>query len=95
MNMSKCEYLIVRRNEINDLNVNTDRIKRVETSKYLNVFFNRKGNSKYEIQDRINKGRKVIRTLNSLLWNRTTRKDMKKHIYKNVVLSVILYDSEV
>ena len=72
-----------------------DRIRSVEKSKYLGVIFNKQGTSKDEIQERVNKGRIVIRTLNSLLWERSITRNTKKHIYNSMVQSVILYGAEV
>ncbi|XP_044766695.1 uncharacterized protein LOC123322749 [Coccinella septempunctata] len=70
-------------------------IKGVEKCKYLGAILNKQGNSKDEIQERINKGRTVTRTLNSLLWDKNITKSTKKHIYRSMVQSVALYGAEV
>nr|CAI5864969.1 unnamed protein product [Callosobruchus analis] len=94
MNLSKCEYLIVGNEEINDLTLDTGTIKGVKCSKYLGIIFNKKGNSENEIQERINRGRAVTRTINSLLWNKKITRATKKRMYSSLVQSVTLYGSE-
>ncbi|XP_030752249.1 uncharacterized protein LOC115879488 [Sitophilus oryzae] len=90
MNLSKCEYLIVGNEEINDLILDTGTIKGVKSNKYLGIIFNKKRNSENEIQERVNKGRTVTRTLNSLLWNKQIKRSTKKRIYSSLVQSVTL-----
>ena len=67
--------------EVKDLKLDVDRIRGVEKCKYLGVIFNKQGSSKDGIEERVNKGRTVIRTLNSLLWERSITRNIKKHIY--------------
>lgn len=93
--MDKCEYLSVGKDDCNDLILDNISIKGVQKCKYLGVTFNKNGNSKDEIQERITKGRKAIRAMNSILWEKDIRKTTKKHIYKSVVQGIILYGAEV
>ena len=61
------------------------------------MIFDKKGSSQKEIAGRIIKGRKLIQSLNSVLWDKkmktTTKK--KKTIYGSIVQSVLTYGAEV
>lgn len=95
INMEKSEYMIVGNEYHEDLVLdNTRRIKGVTTCKYLGIILNNQGSSKDEIKERINKGRKTIRTLNSILWDKTITKENKKRIYTSIVQSIITYGAE-
>lgn len=95
INMTKSEYMSVANDNIEDLQLEQGNMRGVHTYKYLGVTFNKKGDSRDEIQERVNKGRKAIRQLNSLLWSKTIRKSTKKRLYSTFVESVTLYGAEV
>jgi hypothetical protein len=88
MNKKKCEYMIFGNNEKEDLSLEVNYVSEVDKCKYLRVPFTKNGNSNKEINNRANKGRNVIRSLNSILWNKGLRKIKKKRIYKSMVQSV-------
>ncbi|XP_030757625.1 uncharacterized protein LOC115883405 [Sitophilus oryzae] len=92
-NLSKCEYLIVVNEEIKYLTLDTN-TRGIKPSKYLGIIFN-KTNSGNEMQERVNKGRTVARTLTSLPWNKQIKRSTKKRIYSSIVQSVTLYGSEI
>ena len=66
-----------------------------EKYKYLGVIFNKDGNSRMEVNERIIKGRKITRTLHSVLWDKTIRRFTKMNIYTSLVRSVTTYGAEV
>ena len=67
----------------------------VEKYKYLGVIFNKNGNSRMEVNERIINGRKITRALHSVLWDKTTRRSTKMKIYTSLVRSVTTYGAEV
>ena len=67
----------------------------VEKYKYLGVIFNKDGNSRMEVNERIIKGRKITRALHSVLWNKTIRRTTKMKIYTSHVCSVTTYWAEI
>lgn len=62
----------------------------VHRYKYLEVTFNKKEDSRDEIQEIINKGRKSIGQLNSLLRSKNVTK--QNRMYSTLVESVTLYE---
>lgn len=91
LHLNKCEYLIVGSDECSNLPLDTGMIKDVEKCKYLGVLFNKQGISKDEVQERINKDRKTIEALNSVLWEKYIKKEIKIPIYRTIVQSVTIY----
>ena len=59
------------------------------------MIFDKSGSSGVEVEERIQKGRKVTRAFNSVWWDRGVSKKTKKRIYKSMVQSVVVYGSEV
>jgi hypothetical protein len=68
--------------------------KKVNNLCYLVSILEQNGTSNVEIEKRINKGRKVIGVLNSILWSSNILGKTKTLIYKSTVESIMLYGSE-
>lgn len=47
-----------------------------------------------EIQDRMNKGQRSIRTLNDIWWGKRVSKEWKVIIYNAVIISIVLHGAE-
>jgi hypothetical protein len=60
----------------------------------LGVQFNKNSNSNEEVNNRLNKSKNIIRSLNSILWNKSLSKITKK-IYKIVIQSIMIHGAEV
>ncbi|XP_054257537.1 uncharacterized protein LOC128982603 [Macrosteles quadrilineatus] len=95
LNVGKCEYLVVGSDIVENLPLEDGEVKGVRRAKYLGVIFDKSGSSGVEVEERIQKGRKVTRAFNSVWWDRGVSKKTKKRIYKSMVQSVVLYGSEV
>lgn len=95
INMKKSEYLSVGTEDIQDLDMEDEKMKGTKAFTYLGVVFDKTGSSYKEIEKRINKGRYVIRTLNSVLWDKDIRKGTKRMIYKSIIESTVTYGAEV
>ena len=67
----------------------------VEKYKYLGIIFNKDGNSRMEVNERIIKGRKITGALHSVLWDKTIRRSTKMKIYTSLVRSFTTYVAEV
>jgi hypothetical protein len=66
----------------------------VDKCKYLEVLFSKNGNGN-EINNGVNNGRNIIRSLNSILQDKSLRKITRKRIYYTLVQSVTIYGVEV
>jgi hypothetical protein len=66
----------------------------VDKCKYLGALFTKNSNSNEEINNGVNKGRNVIRSLNSILWDKSLRKKTKKRMYEAMVWNVMIYGAE-
>ena len=68
INYKKSEYLSDGNNMISDLILEEGKkLSGVKKYKYLGVIFNKDGNSRMEVNERIIKGRKITRALHSVL----------------------------
>jgi hypothetical protein len=72
----------------------TGQIKAVNKFKYLGSILEATGETTLETEKRISGGRRVIGTLNSVLWSRTILHKTKKLMYQALVQSILLYGAE-
>lgn len=94
INTSKTEYLVVGEEHVDDLDLGTTKIRHCNSYKYLGVTISSKGKSREDIINKIAQGKRVIRQLNSVLWNNKVTKRTKTTIYKTIVESISTYGSE-
>jgi hypothetical protein len=85
INKKKSEYMIFGNNEEEELFLDDDNMSVVDECKYLGVLFSRNGSSNEEINNRVNRGRNIITSLNSILRDKGPRKITKKTICRTVV----------
>lgn len=95
INMSKTEYLKVGDDELEDIEIETEKIKGCKTFKYLGVTLSCNGKSSDDINNKIGQGKRAIRQLNPILWNDKIKKRTKQIIYSSVVESITTYGAEV
>ncbi|XP_044755015.1 uncharacterized protein LOC123313968 [Coccinella septempunctata] len=94
VNMSKTQYMCVG-GENEDLMLEGGlKIKSCEDYVYFGTVISQNGRTDKEIQQRINKGRKIIGALNSILWSKEISKQHKRDIYNVTLRSVVLYGCE-
>jgi hypothetical protein len=77
----------------NYLLLDDDHVSGVDKCRYFGVLFNKNGDCNEEINNRINKGRNITRSLNSILWDEKLRK-IKKRMRRTVVRHVTMYEAE-
>jgi hypothetical protein len=77
-------------NKKDNLPVEVGYVSWVDKCKFLQVLFNINGNSNKEINNRVNDGRNIIRSLNSILWDKSLRKTTRKWIYKTMVQCIMI-----
>ena len=94
VNTTKTKYMCVG-GPMEDLILDNKTIEACEEYTYLGVKIDSKGRCEKEIQDRINKGKKVIGALNPILWSNNITKKGKKLIHNTIFESIISYGSEV
>jgi hypothetical protein len=90
INKNKSEYLIFENNEKEDLPLEDICVSGEDKCKYMGALFTKDGCSNEDINNRANKGRNVIRSVNSVLWNESLRTVTKKRMYKAVAQSVVI-----
>ena len=77
-----------------DIFIDGYKIKNVQAFKYLGSMLERDGSSAMEIEKRISDSRKIIGTLNSILWSRNIIAKTKRTIFNTLIESVLLYGAE-
>lgn len=97
INTCKTEYMVVNSSAQFPIFISdNETVKQVDQFKYLGVLINKdEGIGRTEIKNRIEQSRKVIGCLNSVWWDRNISRDVKKHIGRTMVESVLSYGSEV
>lgn len=84
INMKKSEYITVGNDCQQDLQLDDKKdIKGVATCEFLGLILNKKENTSNEIKERVKKVRKIIQSLNLILWDKTVIKKIKKIICKS------------
>lgn len=78
INMSKTEYLKVGDDELEDIEIETEKIKGCKTFKYLGVTLSSNGKSSDDINNKIGQGKRAIRQLNPILWNDKIKKEQSR-----------------
>jgi hypothetical protein len=87
--------MIFGNNEKEVLPLEDDYISGVDKCKYFGVIFAKNSKSNEEINNTVNKGRNIIRSLNSILQDKSLRNIIKKRIYETMVQSVMIYGVDV
>lgn len=96
ISLNKTEYLVVNSNAKFDVLLNDDsHVKQVSEFKYLGVTIDNNGIGKREINQRVQKARKVLGALNSVWWDKSITKKNKKRIGQVMVETVLCYGSEI
>jgi hypothetical protein len=80
--------------ETKDLYLEDLAFRECEEFKYLGVKIDKEDGQENYIKNRINKGRAVTATLNSVLWNRQITRKNKLLIYNSTVKSTVTYRAE-
>lgn len=95
MNVKKTRYLCVGEEAV-DLDLeNGEKIAVCDHYKYLGVRIEKDGRDEKEIRERIGQGRRAIKRLNGIWWNKEISKRRKYNIYNTIVKSIVLYGAEV
>lgn len=94
INTEKTEYLVAGAND-RDLVLDRGTIGSTNSYKYLGVNITKDGSSENEIKRRIGQGKVITKQLNSVLWSRQIRPEIKIRIYKTLVESIMTYGAEV
>ena len=70
-------------------------IEKVNSFKYLGSILSNKSSIAEDINNRLSKASKVFRGLNGLIWYKTSiRLETKIKLFRSIILSILLYDSE-
>lgn len=89
------EFLVVgKNNTVEDLQSETGVMKGVSNYKYLVILFNKLGTIEEELTRSMNLGGNVIRTINSMLWNKNIRIATKKRSYRSIIQTGTTHGSE-
>jgi hypothetical protein len=80
INKNKCDYMIFGGNKKDDLLLEGDYVRRVGKCKYFGFLLNKNGNSNEEISNRVNKGRNITRSLNSVSWRKLEKDNKEKNV---------------
>ncbi|XP_060529935.1 uncharacterized protein LOC132704141 [Cylas formicarius] len=95
LNMQKTEYMKVGgKHEDEDPELYVRKIKRATNYKYLGSVITEEGNSKTDIQNGAQQGRRATQALNSLLWSTGIKIGTKIRIYEAVVEPILTYGAE-
>lgn len=94
INIKKTEYMVAGEGHNNDLPTDTTVVKGCNSFKYLGVTLSSTGRSHADISNKIGQGKRVIRQLNSILWNGHITRRTKTVIYKTIVESICTYGAE-
>jgi len=93
INLTKTEYLKIKEDQ-NDHQLSVKEIRNCEEYKYLGTIIAKEGTSKRDIKQKLQQSRKVIQTLNPLLWSPKIKLKTKMKIYTTVVEPILTYGSE-
>lgn len=93
MNLTKTEYLLIG-NESEEQDLEIRSLKRTKEYKYLGSIITDEGNSKRDIENKTQQGRRVVRILNPLLWSKSINLKTKKTIYNAIVEPIMTYGAE-
>ena len=72
MNMPKTEYLKIG-DEVEDTELKLYEVKRYNEFKYLRTIISKEGTTKRDLHNRPQQAKRVVRTLNLLLWSNKIR----------------------
>ena len=96
VNLNKTQYLCIGGGKHSeDLDLEVGKIKKYDQCIYLGMKLTETGRSDEAVKDRITKGKQVVGTLNSVLWEKNIRPETKKKIYNTILKPVVIYGSEV
>lgn len=94
INIDKTKYLCIGEHTNNMQLDNNDTIEGCDNYKYLGVTIDKTGRDEKEIRERITQGRRALKRLNSIWWNKNITKNRKLNIYDVMVKSLVLYGGE-
>ncbi len=93
INLNKTEYLKIKDEEKDD-QLSITKIKKCDEFKYLGSVITKEGTSQRDIRNKVQQGRKITQTLNSLLWSPKIKLQTKMTLYTAVVETILTYGSE-
>ena len=93
LNMQKTKYMAIGTSET-DITTEYGDIESVQEYKYLGVTITNDGRDNKDILDKTLRGRRTIKALHPVIWNKHIRKNTKKMIYQTIVESTLTYGSE-
>lgn len=94
INLQKTEYMVIGA-QGHDLHTEKGVIKNTNHYKYLGVTLTSDGRDELDVQNKIRRGKTIIKQLHPILWNDTISKNTKKRIFNSFVESTTTYGSEV
>ncbi len=94
LNLGKTMYWALNTNNEYITMGTGNKIKKTEEIKYLGVKIGKQGLYETEVLERIKQGRKLIGSLNSVLWDKNISKKTKLMIYR-VIIQSVLYGAEI
>lgn len=94
INMGKTEYMVIG-GQGEDLIIDNDVMKKTNEYKYLGVTITSDGKDEIDIQNKIKKGKTIIRQLHPMLWNDNISNKTKIRMFNSFVESCVTYGSEV
>lgn len=93
INTEKTKYLCIDNTEIN-LKIRKNEVIKTCKYKYLGAEITKDGKDSEEIKQRIGLGRRAVRRLNGVWWQKEITRGRKKHICNIIVESNMLYGAE-
>ncbi|XP_073990596.1 uncharacterized protein [Rhodnius prolixus] len=78
VNKSKTQYMVIGGSSPTSLNVDDWQLNPCSEFKYLGAWLLATGSSELDIQKKIVKGKQAIQLLNSVLWSKSIRMEIKK-----------------
>ncbi|XP_073969247.1 uncharacterized protein [Rhodnius prolixus] len=94
VNKSKTQYMVVGGSSPTSLNVDDWQLHPCSEFKYLGAWISATGSSELDIQKKIVKGKLAIQLLNSVLWSKSIRMEIKKRLFHVFLANITLYAAE-
>jgi sorting nexin-29 len=98
VNVDKTKYMVMSRNQnagrSHSMKTDNRSFGRVEQFKYLGTTLKKQNSIQEEINSRLKLGNACIHSVHNLLSSSLLSKNLKIKIYKNLILSVVLYGYE-
>lgn len=93
INLQKTEYMCLGK-DVGDLILETGKIKKCESFKYLGSIITNIGTCERDIQNKIALAKNATKTLHGIIWNKNITKETKIKIYKSIIQNILSYGSE-